>query len=173
MTGFGASYAVASLGCTIAPFLAVVVASFRSGSTGQGLVLFLSYAAGMGLVVAVAAVATALARGGWISRIRSAGGVLPRLGGVVLLFAGAYVAWYGAWELRVLHAGAGADPVVGAAESLQRWLAARVQSLGAVGFALALGALLVVAVRRPRRQPSLDRSSRSGRHSPPRVEEKS
>ena len=48
MTGFGASYAIASLGCTIAPFLAVVVTSFRSGSTAQGLVLFLVYAGGMG-----------------------------------------------------------------------------------------------------------------------------
>ena len=67
MTGFGASYAIASLGCTIAPFLAVVVTSFRSGSTAQGLVLFLVYAGGMGLVVGVAAVATALARGGLIT----------------------------------------------------------------------------------------------------------
>jgi cytochrome c biogenesis protein CcdA len=40
MMGFGASYAVASLGCTIAPFLAVVVTSFRSGSPAAGLVLF-------------------------------------------------------------------------------------------------------------------------------------
>ncbi len=40
MTGFGASYALASLGCTIAPFLAVVVTSFRSSSPGAGLVLF-------------------------------------------------------------------------------------------------------------------------------------
>ena len=39
MTGFGASYAVASLGCTIAPLLAVVVTSFRSGSPVAGVVL--------------------------------------------------------------------------------------------------------------------------------------
>lgn len=173
MTGFGASYAVASLGCTIAPFLAVVVASFRSGSMSQGLVLFLAYAVGMGLVVGAAAIATALARGGLVTRMRSVGGVLPRIGGLVLLFAGAYVAWYGAWELRVLHAGAGADPLVGAAESLQRWLAARVQSVGAAGFALALGALVVVAARRPRRRPAPFRESRPARTAPPRVEEKS
>jgi cytochrome c-type biogenesis protein len=33
MVGFGASYALASLTCTIAPFLAIVVTSFRAGST--------------------------------------------------------------------------------------------------------------------------------------------
>ena len=48
MAGFGASYAVASLGCTIAPFLAVVVTAFRAGSAVEGGVLFLAYAAGMG-----------------------------------------------------------------------------------------------------------------------------
>ena len=37
MAGFGASYAIASLGCTIAPFLAVVVTAFRAGSIGEGL----------------------------------------------------------------------------------------------------------------------------------------
>ena len=42
MAGFGASYAVASLGCTVAPFLAIVVTAFRAGSTARGVVLFLA-----------------------------------------------------------------------------------------------------------------------------------
>ncbi|GAW49217.1 MULTISPECIES: cytochrome c biogenesis CcdA family protein [unclassified Nocardioides] len=173
MSGFGASYAVASLGCTIAPFLAVVVASFRSGSTAEGLVLFLVYAAGMGLVVGAAAVATALARGGLITRMRSLGGALPRIGGLVLLLAGAYVAWYGVWELRVLHAGAGTDPLVSAAESIQRWLADRVQRFGAVGFAVALGGLALFAYRRPRRHTSITPPTKPFTRDPQRVEEKS
>ena len=37
---YGIGYAAASLTCTIAPFLAVVVFAFRSGSTGEGLLLF-------------------------------------------------------------------------------------------------------------------------------------
>jgi len=161
MAGFGASYAVASLGCTIAPFLAVVVASFRSGSPAQGLALFLVYAAGMGLVTGVAAIATALARGGLITGIRSLGAVLPRIGGLVLLLAGTYVAWYGVWELRVLHAGAGTDRLVGAAQSLQGWLAAHVHQVGAVGFVAVLGALVLLAART------------TVTHDRPRVEEKS
>lgn len=155
MTGFGASYAVASLGCTIAPFLAVVVTSFRSGSPAQGLVLFVAYAAGMGFVVGAAAMATALARGGLVNRVRSIGGVLPRVGGLVLVLAGGYVAWYGIWELRVLHADAGRDAVVEQAASIQRWLADRVEAVGATGFAIVLGVLLVAALlpRRHRSRP--------------------
>jgi pyruvate/2-oxoglutarate dehydrogenase complex dihydrolipoamide dehydrogenase (E3) component/cytochrome c biogenesis protein CcdA len=142
MMGFGASYAVASLGCTIAPFLAVVVTSFRSGSPGAGVVLFAAYAAGMGLTVAVAATAVALARRGLVTSMRRAGSIVPRLGGLVLAAAGGYVAWYGAWELRVLHGGAGTDPVVSTAAGVQEWLATRTAAIGVIGLALVLTALL-------------------------------
>lgn len=144
MAGFGASYAVASLGCTIAPFLAVVVTAFRAGSTAEGLLAFLAYAVGMGVVVGAASVAVALTRSGVIGRLRSLGGALTRLGGALLLVAGAYVAWYGVWELRVFHAGAGSDPVVDAAGELQRWLADTAQAVGVGGFLLTLAVLVVV-----------------------------
>ncbi len=41
-----AAYAVASLGCTIGPFLAVVVGGFRAGSAFSGVGLFVAYALG-------------------------------------------------------------------------------------------------------------------------------
>ncbi len=146
MIGFGASYAIASLGCTIAPFLAVVVASFRTGSTGSGVALFAAYAVGMGLSVGVAAVAVALARRSLVTSMRRAGGLVPRLGGSVLAVAGGYVAWYGAWELRVLHGGAGPDPLVAAASDVQQWLTTSTQAIGAGGLAAALAALLAVGL---------------------------
>lgn len=149
MAGFGASYAVASLGCTIAPFLAVVVTAFRAGSALEGGVLFLAYAAGMGLVVGAAAVSVALARRGLLDRVRRAGAVLPRVAGGLLVLAGAYVAWYGAWELRVLHSGAGSDPVVDTAGRLQQWLASTVSRLGWPVFA---GVLVVVGLGLVRRR---------------------
>ncbi|MDP3892990.1 cytochrome c biogenesis CcdA family protein [Nocardioides sp.] len=152
MAGFGASYAVASLGCTIAPFLAVVVTAFRAGSTLEGGLLFLAYALGMGLVVGAAAVAVALARRGLLDRVRRAGAVLPRVAGSLLLAAGAYVAWYGAWELRVLHRGAGSDPVVEGAARLQQWLASTVSWLGWPAFAGALLVLLALGLGRRRTQ---------------------
>lgn len=129
MVGFGMSYAAASLTCSIAPFLALVVASFRSGSTGEGVALYLAYSAGMGLLVGIAAVAVALARRGVVTGLRRTGRWVPRLSGLLLLLVGVYVAWYGAWELRVLGGGDPSDPVIEAAARLQRTVADWVRRL--------------------------------------------
>lgn len=154
MTGFGASYAIASLSCTVAPFLAVVVASFRYTSPLAGSILFVAYGAGMGLAVGLAAAAVALARRGMVTRMQHIGRVVPRLGGVVLAVAGIYVAWYGIWEFRVLHSGAGSDPVIGALSPVQQWLATRTQAMGAFGFGVGLLVLFGIAiVARARRRP--------------------
>jgi hypothetical protein len=58
---FGAAYAMASLTCSIAPFLALVVDSFRASSILGGMALFIAYTLGIGLLVGTAAVAVALA----------------------------------------------------------------------------------------------------------------
>ncbi len=79
MVGFGASYALASLTCSIAPFLALVVAGFRTGSIAESILLYLAYAVGMGLLVGVAAVAVALARRGLVTRLRRTGRWVPRV----------------------------------------------------------------------------------------------
>ncbi|MBE1874612.1 cytochrome c biogenesis CcdA family protein [Myceligenerans pegani] len=160
MTGFGVSYAIASLGCTVAPFLAVVVTAFRVDSPVAGVLLFLTYAGAMGLMVGTAAVGVALARDGLITRARRAGGRLPKAGGALLLVAGLYVAWYGFWELRVLHAGAGADPVVEAAGAIQRFLSEIAPWIAYAGVALIAVTLVVVAVRRVRRRAGATRVPR-------------
>ncbi len=157
MAGFGASYAVASLSCTIGPFLAVVVAGFRSDAL-EGSVLFLAYAAGMGLVVGTLAIATALASHRVVTGLRRAGRWTPRVAGGLLAVAGAYVAYYGIWELRVLGGGDTSDPVIDGAAGLQRAMAGFVDSLGAVGWMSVAAALLAVSaalvLRQRRAAPS-------------------
>jgi cytochrome c biogenesis protein CcdA len=145
MAAFGVAYAVASLSCTIGPFLAIVVTSFRAGSTVAGVALFVAYAAGMGLTVAVAAVAVALAREGLLRRVRRAASMLSRLGGVLLVAAGAYVAWYGWYEIRVLRGDAVTDPVIDAAAGAQRRLSTLLDHAGAALLAAVLVVLLVAA----------------------------
>ena len=70
MFGYGVGYAVASLSCTIGPFLAVTGSSLRTGSLLDGVLVYVAYAAGITLVVGVLAVAVALANSALIDRIR-------------------------------------------------------------------------------------------------------
>lgn len=163
MAGFGASYAVASISCTIAPFLAVVVGGFRSGSVLDGVTLFLAYAVGMGLVVGTLAIATVFASPTTVGRLRGAGRWAPRAAGALLAAAGAYVAYYGWWELRVLDGGDPDDPVIEAAAWLQQHLASLVDSIGPLGWITA-GALLVLAVLASQRRAR-------GRRTPPSMTE--
>jgi cytochrome c biogenesis protein CcdA len=147
MVLFGAAYAVASLGCAVGPFLALVASSLRAGSIGEGVLLFVAYAAGMGLVVAVTAVAVALVRVSLIARLRRALTVLPRIGGAVLSASGLYVAYYGWYELRLADdlRQAGRDPVVNAAGAVQQWLSTSVGAAGGGGLAALLAALALTA----------------------------
>ncbi|MEW2473616.1 cytochrome c biogenesis protein CcdA [Micromonospora gifhornensis] len=153
MVLFGMAYAVASLGCAIAPFLAIVVTSLRAGTLPRGLALFGAYALGMGLVVAVAALGVALLRGEVVARLRGAGAWVPRLSGLVLLLAGGYVAWYGWYEARLFagHRNALTDPVIVGAAQVQRWLAATLDTAGPTTLALLLTTLTALTLlTRPR-----------------------
>ncbi|QHY94404.1 Cytochrome C biogenesis protein transmembrane region [Streptomyces sp. S4.7] len=168
MALFGMAYATASLGCTIAPFLAIVVSAFRSGSTGEGVALFAAYAAGMGLIVGVASVTVALTRSAAVGQLRRAGALAPRIGGGLLLLVGAYVAYYGWYEIRVQRDPTTTDPVIDAAGAVQRVLADSLDSAGPAVLAGLLAALLVTAWairRRARRAPRTKRPGTTSRPS--------
>ena len=161
MFAFGISYALASLTCTIAPFLAIVVSAFHADSLLTGAGLFLLYAAGMGLVVGTAALAVALAQQSLVRGARRLGPTVPTAGGVLLLLVGAYVAYYGWWEIRVLGGAPTDDPVIETAAAVQHWLANTTTSIGAAGFALVLvGSVLAISLARiVRRLPSRTRTA--------------
>ncbi|MPZ25941.1 MAG: cytochrome c biogenesis protein CcdA [Micromonosporaceae bacterium] len=156
MALFGAAYAVASLSCTIGPFLATVIVTFRTGSFSSGVAVFLAYAAGMGLAVGAAALTVALSRDAVPRGLRRWGPRITRIGGGPLAAAGAYVAYYGWYEIRVLRGGEADDPVVGTAEQVQRWLANGLSQLGVGWLAVLVGVLtltpLLVAAERARRR---------------------
>ncbi|MGB2921984.1 MAG: cytochrome c biogenesis CcdA family protein [Mycobacterium sp.] len=145
MFGYGVAYAVASLSCTIGPFLAVTGSTFRTGSVLEGVVAYLAYAAGMALLVGVLATAIALAAAPVTKWLRGAMGHLTRIGGVLLVVAGAYVAYYGFYELRVFRGGDAADPVIGAAARVQQAMSSAVGAVGIVPIAVALAGIVAVA----------------------------
>ncbi|GGJ79592.1 hypothetical protein GCM10010123_06830 [Pilimelia anulata] len=144
LVAFGAAYAAASLSCAIGPFLAVVLA----GARGGGVLPFLGYAAGMGAVVAVTGLAVVLARSWLLGRLRRLSAWLPRLAGGLLAVAGAYLAYYGWYELRVLRdpAAAAGDPVVAAGAAAQRAAAGTLAALDPRVLAAALAALAVLVL---------------------------
>ncbi|RAS67186.1 cytochrome c biogenesis protein CcdA [Lentzea atacamensis] len=153
MFGYGVAYAIASLSCTIGPFLAVAGSTLRSGDLLEGVTAFLAYAVGMGLVVTVLAIATALASDVVTRRARSLLPHVSRLGGVLLVLVGLYVAYYGVYELRLFLGDAdAADPVVDAAGRLQGLLVDWFTAIGPVPFVIVLGALLAGAVLLIRRR---------------------
>lgn len=143
MYAFGVSYATASLSCTIGPFLAVTSTTFRSGGVASGMVAFLAYGVGMGVVVTALTVAVALARSGLVGGLRRVLPFVSRASGALLVVAGAYVAWYGWFEVRVLGGGSGDDPIVGRATEVQAWLQQRFVPDDPVAV---LGSLAVVLV---------------------------
>ncbi|WP_165985235.1 cytochrome c biogenesis CcdA family protein [Streptomyces sp. YIM 98790] len=167
MALFGVSYAIASLSCTVGPFLAITATAFRGGSLPGVVAVFLGYAAGMGAVVGVLTLAAALSRRAVAAGLRRALPYVTRVSGVLLLLAGAYVAYYGWYEIRLLHGGSAAvqDPVITWATGLQGDLTRLLDDLGFWPLALAAAVLaaapaVAARIRRRRRRgvPVPDRS---------------
>jgi cytochrome c biogenesis protein CcdA len=146
MFGYGLSYAVASLSCTIAPFLAVTAAGLQGDSAFGALSVYVAYAAGFTLVVGVLAVAAALSSAAVADRMRRILPYLNRISGALLVVVGLYVAYYGFYEVRLFTAnGSPEDSVIAAAGRLQGAIAGWVHQHGAWPWMLALTVLLLAA----------------------------
>jgi cytochrome c biogenesis protein CcdA len=91
---YGLAFALSSLGCTLPLFLAVVGSALASGGVLGGLLEFLLYALGMGLVVTVLTVSVAMFGLALVRRVRRLGRYLEPLSAFLLLVTGAYVVYY-------------------------------------------------------------------------------
>jgi cytochrome c biogenesis protein CcdA len=158
MFGYGVTYAIASLSCTIGPFLAVTAAGLRSGSVLTGVSIYLAYVGGLTLVVGALALATATASSAVAERLRRIVPFVNRISGALLVLVGLYVAYYGIYELRLFSATVAIPPdaVISAAGRLQGALAAWVHQHGAwpwavASVAVAIGAFAGAWYRRARR----------------------
>jgi cytochrome c biogenesis protein CcdA len=147
MFGYGLSYALASLSCTIGPFLAVTAAGLRGGSVLGAMAVYAAYAAGFTLVVGVLAVAVALASSAAIDRMRRIVPYVNRISGALLVIVGLYVGYYGLYEIR-LFTGSGnpEDPVIAAAGLVQGAIAGWVHQHGAWPWLAALAVLVLAAL---------------------------
>jgi cytochrome c biogenesis protein CcdA len=147
MYGYGVSYAIASLSCTIGPFLAVTAAGLRRGSVAGSASIYLAYTAGLSLVVGVLAVAAASASSALVNRLRRILPYVNRISGALLVLVGLYVGYYGLYEVRLLSARSNpSDSVISAAGRVQGVLAGWVHRYGAGPWVLAFAVLMAGAL---------------------------
>jgi cytochrome c biogenesis protein CcdA len=147
MFGYGIGYAVASLSCTVGPFLAVTGSAARTASVTGLIAVYATYAAGFALIVGTLAVAAAFTSSALATRLRRVLPAVHRIGGALVLVVGLYVTYYGIYELRLFNAGGNPDDaVVAAAGRLQGTLAGWVNQTGGWPWLLALIVLVAAAL---------------------------
>jgi cytochrome c biogenesis protein CcdA len=147
MFTYGISYAIASLSCTVGPFLAVTAAGLRGGSVLRGVSVYVAYAGGFTLVVGVLAVAAALASSAAVERMRRIVPYVNRISGALLVIVGLYVSYYGLYEIRLFTGdGNPEDSVIAAAGRVQGAIAGWVHQHGAWPWLVALAVLTIAAL---------------------------
>lgn len=158
---FGLSYAVASLSCTLPVFTTVVVTTFSRTSFVGGVATFVAYGAGMAMLLVVLTLTLAVARRGFVTALRRVLPHMQRISGVIMAVVGAYLVWWGIYEIRLLQRdewrrGAGPVDVV---TSWSTTLQNRLAGLDAVSVALIVGVVIASIVL-----AALLRADRRARH---------
>ena len=143
---FGVSYALVSLSCTIPLFIAAVAPSFTKANFASGTAAFLAYGLGMGVVLIALTVALALARHSLVHSLRRVLPYVYKVSGALLIAAGAYVAYYGWYELQTrkgdTSGGGPAKVVFDLNASISNWI----QRTGPVRIGIVLAAAIGVVV---------------------------
>lgn len=156
---FGISYAVASLGCTISPFVATVLGSFTRDGALTGVLTIVAYGAGMALLLTALTVSLALAEDRLLRGMRGAMRHVDTIAAVLLIVAGVYLVYY--WWYDVAS-DTGAQDVRGQGlvvwlqdrmTDVQGWLLERSVAWLVVVFGgvILVGALVLYGARRPTR----------------------
>lgn len=157
MVLFGVSYAVASLGCTLPLFLALVGGTIRRSNAVSGVLTFAAYGLGMSAVLMVLTLALALAQGSIVGRLRDLVRFVDAASGVLLVLVGSYLVYYWAYNLSRNRDDAIGSSPIGAVEewsaSFSAWLAEGGVALGLV-FGVAVAAAAVTAWTFGRRRPT-------------------
>ena len=141
MVSYGIVYALASLSCTIGPFLAITTVALDRSLAG-GLLAFVAYGLGMGTIILAIAASAALARPKPGHRLRRFSQHASRVGGALMVLSGFYAIWYARWELAVYSGDLSTDAVIDTGE---RWRINVITFIERVG-AVRLGMIVLVAV---------------------------
>jgi len=91
---FGLAYGLASLGCALPLFLALVGTAVAAGGGGSAVVAFALYGLGMATTLGVLTLVAGIMSFGILARVRAVGRLVSGVGAVLLLASGAYVVYY-------------------------------------------------------------------------------
>ena len=154
---YGASFAIASLSCTIGLFLTVVTQALAAPGPVAAISPFVAYALGMGASVVLVSLAAALAGAGAASALRRRTPQLMRAGGVLMVLAGVYVVVFALAEILPRYGITALNPVLLTTARWQSSISLAIQSwgtpvlIGLVTLAVAGGVAVWVAARRAER----------------------
>jgi len=98
-TAYGASFALASMSCTIGPFLAIVASALNAPGPIAKTLPFLVYAVGMGTSILVISIVAALAGSTVVAGLRRRTPAIMRGAGWLMIVAGVYATLYGLAEI--------------------------------------------------------------------------
>jgi cytochrome c biogenesis protein CcdA len=101
---FGLAYGVASLGCTLPLFMALMGTAVAAAGRLAAVIAFALYGAGMAAVLGVLTLVAGMATVGAVRRVRIVTRAVSGLGAALLLLSGAYVIYYWLSAGRVLLA---------------------------------------------------------------------
>ncbi len=99
---FGAGYGLASLGCTLPIFLVVTTQALAAGGFVPGLVVFLAYALGMGVVLLSLSIAAGAGSGLLVHALRKLLPYVRWIGAGGMVAAGIYLIYYQLRYARLL-----------------------------------------------------------------------
>lgn len=97
---YGIAYAVASIGCSIALFSAILFGTANREGYVAGVANVVAYGAGMALVVTALTVSLAFANVGLLKVLRSGMQYVEMVAGAFVLLSGTYLLWY-FWKVDV------------------------------------------------------------------------
>ncbi len=168
---YGLSYALVSLSCGFAGFSTAVLASFNADSIVDGLLVYIAFALGMGLVLVVISFAVAFAQQSFVRGLRAVLPYVNRASGVLLVVAGLYVAYYGYYEWRTVLRGEQAP--IGPIEWVTSWSTSvqrSIDGISTVAFVVglvALASLIAIGAVHSRRSKQIGPSSEGHRPAEP------
>jgi cytochrome c biogenesis protein CcdA len=141
-TIYGASFAIASLSCTIGLFIAIVVQAVAATNPVSAVGPFLLYALGMGTSVVLVSILAALLGTGVVAILRRHTLAIMRVGGVIMVLAGLGVVLFGLSEILPRF---GIRVLDGVLITTSQWQGAVAQAIQSWGTPVLI-ALVVIAV---------------------------